>query len=124
MLGHLEQLLGSVESPVDPVGASGEGEVAVGIDHARDDGRTSRVDHTNVRWEVALIRCGMDPGNTSIVHEDAHAFLEGWSCPVCEGSISIEYGSRLRHGFPGMRRLAKECAKKVPSDGGDLSDIA
>lgn len=75
MLGHLEELLGRVQDAIDPVRASREGDVAVGIDHPWDDGRASRVDYMDVRREDPLIGRGTNPNDVMILHEDAHALL-------------------------------------------------
>jgi hypothetical protein len=89
VLGYLKQLLGSVKDAVDPVGASRKGDVAVGIDHPWDNGRTSRVNHIHVLWEVALIGRGMDPDYAAMGHQDAYALSKDRSCTVREGRISI-----------------------------------
>jgi len=97
VLRHLEQFLGRIGAAVDPVRAAGKRDVAVRIDHPRDDRRAARVDHADVRGQVAFIGRGTHPDDAAIVHEDAHAFPQGRSRPIRKGGVPIECGAMRGH---------------------------
>jgi hypothetical protein len=100
VLRHLEQFLGGIGTAVDPVRAAGKGDVAVRIDHPWDDRRASRVNHVDVRGQVAFIGRGTHPDDPAIVHEDAHAFSQGRSGAIRQGRVPIERGSLSGHRPP------------------------
>ncbi len=90
VLRDFEQFIRGIGPAVDPVRASGEGDVAVGVDHSRDDRRAACVDHVDVAREISFVRSGPDPEDAASVHEDAHALPKGGAAPVREGGVPVE----------------------------------
>jgi hypothetical protein len=98
VLGDIEQFLGRVEPAVNPVRAAGKRNVAVGVDHPRDDRRAARVDDVDVSRKITLVGGRTDPDDTAPIDEDAHAFPQRGTGPVSEGRVSIQGGSGGCHG--------------------------
>ena len=96
VLGDLEQPLGRVVDPVDPVRAAGQREVAVAIDHARHDRRATRIDRPSRQPDPP----GHSPSSSlgriqaiaPSIDEDADADLQAVRSTVCHRSISIQNG--------------------------------
>jgi len=74
VLRDVEQVLRRIGAAVDPMGAAGKGDVAVGIDHAGNDRGPSGIDDADVRREIALIGTRTDPDHVACVAQKAHTF--------------------------------------------------
>src|SRR5947208_661884 len=97
VLRDLEQLLRRIGPAVDPMRASREREVAVRIDHPRDDRRSSGVDDAHIPREGAFVGRRADPHNPAVADEDADPFPQGRSRTVCESRVAIHDGSIRGH---------------------------
>src|SRR6266542_4241385 len=106
MLGDLEQFVRRIGAAVDPMRSSRQGDVTVGVDHARDDRRAARVDHAGFLWEIALIGSRSDPDDTVAVDEHAHTSPGGLRWSVRERCVSIENPGMWGYERTGMRRVA------------------
>ncbi|TLZ80756.1 MAG: ester cyclase, partial [Methanobacteriota archaeon] len=71
--------------------------MAVGIDHPRDDRRSSRIDDTHIPRKGAFVGRRTDPHNPAVADEDADPFPQGRSRAVCESCVAIHDGSIRGH---------------------------
>jgi hypothetical protein len=74
VLRDLEQFFRRIGTAIDPMRTSGKREVAVGIDHPRDDRGAAGIDDADVRREGPLVGRRTDPDDAGLVDEDAHSF--------------------------------------------------
>src|SRR5690606_15807360 len=86
VLGHVEQALGRVQAALDPVRSTGEGQVAVAVDHAGHHGAAGGVDDLGVTG-VGFVTGGADPGDPVVLDQDAHAQAELRAGAVGEGGV-------------------------------------
>ena len=97
-LGDGEEPLGRIVDAIDPVGAAGQGQVAVAVDHARHERRAARVDDVGSARNLALVVARTDPCDHAVRNEDARAQPQTIRAPVGEGTVPVE--RRLSSGHP------------------------
>jgi hypothetical protein len=102
-LRHSKQGLGRVTGPVDPMRTAGKRQMAVSVDQARHDGRTTGVDDLAVDRLLALVLGRTDPGDPTVFDQHADAQPQIRRPPVGHRCITIDGGSHKGSPYPGPR---------------------
>src|SRR5208282_1364251 len=88
-LGHGNKALGRVRTPLDPVGATGQSQVAVAVHQARDNGSPPRVDHLTSRRALALLAGWPDPADPAVLRQQADTNLQPGGSAIGQRGVTV-----------------------------------